>query len=534
MTFALTQALWGLLGLPAIVLLRILDRRPRVMLVPSLIPWRPAAAAAPAGRRRVVLDWPLALQLAAATAVVLAAAGPEVGGGSAGARPVVVVLDNSASMEARSADGTTRFSAARARAMLPVGKIPAGRIVAAVATAPEPRVFTRGDLGAPSGALAEIRTVPAAGDLPGAVAAARAAGGLGALLVVVADDLSALDGLPAGDLVAIRMGGPVRNLGLVAATVEDGRLFAAVRNASRAPEEARLTLASLASGKVIDVRESVIEPGGRAAFTFRLPAGLTGRVELRLPPDDLEADNVVRLSAEPPPRPFLLGRPSPALERALTALGFPEGTRAPDGRRPPAGAGLVVASGRWPESVPTGGFALVVAPPPGSLAGIEALDSQSPDRASPGESEPDFFPGIGDYSFAVPSARALRCGAGSRIILGTAERPLAVLSADGSVCVLAFDPETTDWIKHGSFPIFVARLAERVPALRRLRQSARPEGLLSEDETSCRVGGRERLAPASENAHLRPSARMNLAPWLFALALILLAAEWRLASGRKS
>jgi hypothetical protein len=81
MSLALAPALWGLLLLPVLVVLRILDRRPRVVVVPSLIPWRSAAAAEPpAGRRSILLDWPLLLQMAAVAAVVLAAAGPRLAG----------------------------------------------------------------------------------------------------------------------------------------------------------------------------------------------------------------------------------------------------------------------------------------------------------------------------------------------------------------------------------------------------------------------------------------------------------------------
>jgi hypothetical protein len=258
-----------------------------------------------------------------------------------------------------------------------------------------------------------------------------------------------------------------------------------------------------------------------------------GLVELRLPPDDLTADNVVRLSVEPPPRPVFLGRLAPSVERALAALGFPEGIQGREDAPVPAGSKLVVACGAWPRAAPPGGFALVLDPPEGRLGGVEAGKGVAPAEARLGEGDPDFFPGAGGYSFRISSARALAARPGDQLLLGTAEQPLAVLAAGGSACVLAFDPEATEWVKHASFPVFLARLTEKVPALRSLRWAAKPTGLLSEEETACRVAGKEvrRVGPALAP----PAARgRELAPWLFALALLLLAGEWWLVTRIKA
>ena len=91
MSLALPAALWGLLLLPIVVLLRLLARRPRAMVVPSLIPWREAASASLSDRRPSVrLDAQLVLQLLAVSAAVLALAGPRLETRVSGAREVVV------------------------------------------------------------------------------------------------------------------------------------------------------------------------------------------------------------------------------------------------------------------------------------------------------------------------------------------------------------------------------------------------------------------------------------------------------------
>ena len=141
MSFVLPWALAGLLGIPLLILLERLRRRPRSRVWPSLLLWRGLADEVEVTRRR----WePLLLyECAAVLLLSLAAAGPA-WSGSARGRVVTVLVDESPAMLARRGDGTT---AAEATA----------REVERIARALDP--------------ADELRRIPVTGDLVAAVTA---------------------------------------------------------------------------------------------------------------------------------------------------------------------------------------------------------------------------------------------------------------------------------------------------------------------------------------------------------------------------
>jgi|GEM_PF-6416627 len=113
--FSNPLALWLIALAPIIVLLHTLKFRPRALVVPSLRLWResihePVANAFWQRIRR----WPeMIMQLLALTAFILAAAGFKLPGQGEPPREMLIVLDNSASMRALTEGGETRFEAAK-------------------------------------------------------------------------------------------------------------------------------------------------------------------------------------------------------------------------------------------------------------------------------------------------------------------------------------------------------------------------------------------------------------------------------------
>ncbi len=108
MTLLHPAALWGLLLLPLLLLLRRWQARPRTLVWPSLQLWRAALEATSASRRRV--DRLLLLELAAIGLLCLAAAAPVVRLRE-GVRRLVVLVDTGPHMSARLADGRTASEA---------------------------------------------------------------------------------------------------------------------------------------------------------------------------------------------------------------------------------------------------------------------------------------------------------------------------------------------------------------------------------------------------------------------------------------
>ncbi|HMF15697.1 MAG TPA: BatA domain-containing protein, partial [Gemmataceae bacterium] len=104
-------ALWGLLAVPALVAIYWLRKRFRQMPVSSLMLWRDQKEAKQGGFRIRRLQTPLLffLELLALVLLVGAAAGPSVSMPSAH-RPLVVILDDSYSMQAGGDDSPRKLA----------------------------------------------------------------------------------------------------------------------------------------------------------------------------------------------------------------------------------------------------------------------------------------------------------------------------------------------------------------------------------------------------------------------------------------
>jgi hypothetical protein len=340
-----------------------------------------------------------------------------------------------------------------------------------------------------------------------------------------------------------------------------------VLNSGSAAERVDVTFQA---GDRAGLQQAEIPAGARRGFTFDLPAGTKGFVRFNVAsgagPDALAADDNAWLAAAPEPVPALAldpGRSAARTVRALAALGFPEPRPAVPGET----ARFVVAVGLWPARVPDDGFALVIDPGEGVLAGVQVTGQAGPGRA---RAEGELFPHAGGFEFSVPAARTVDPGSGGVAVLASEPggQALAALSADRRVCVLAFDPESTGWVGHPSFPVFFARLAAACPPLAAMQRGAYLTGapcpaglagplqapggrtvlpgeplteaglysgaggpvlaanLLSPEESACAVAGGELRRSASAGSSVSASATRSIAPWLFAAALLLLAAEW--------
>jgi len=564
-------ALWGLLLLPLIILLRILARRPRRLIVPSLIPWRSAIRAEDVPRRRALrLDGQLLLQLLAAALIVLAISGPQFGRKEVSALSVAIVIDNSASM---GLPGRLEEARAKVQAELQVLKTPLA--ISLWTSSPVPLKIA-GPVSSVQQILktiAEIKALPCGGDMTSAlVAAGGRAGGTGNLLLGVTDDSIGLG--DSGDIRIIQVGRSADNIGIVAAALEENVLFCAVRNNASRNREVLVTLSR--AGKTNMLKKDV-GPGARQSFIFSGIKAQSGFGLLSIADDALSADNLLAFSLAPGTKTELRaaeGKGAASTCRALSALGLGRSVNVSLGDSDAAPA-LRVYSGLWPKQIPKVGFAIVIDPPPGSLDGCQVTEKRF--SCDPGL-QGSFFPHAAGFKIAVSSAAEMKTAPGCQVLLASEGRALIALSRKRNVILFAFDPQQTAWVKHPSFPVFFARLLEEVPALAALRRSfyrsgesvpaglgtglvapggrklvsgevmlqpgiylrdSKPDkavlgvGLLNEDETLAFAGGGDkgRFDPQRIKAARRKksSDSFSLAPGLFALALLLLAIEWILS-----
>lgn len=506
------------LGLLApLVLLYVLKRRRETRVVGSTLLWELAQRDLRAERpwKRLIPHLSLLLQALVVIAGAIALARPAGAGRVPSGARVAVIVDTSASMAARGADGRPRIELARASARAIARSLPPGGAMTLVEAAAEPAVLAPAtdDVAALDRAIGRLATRGSGSGLEPAIALAaeRMRGAPPGSRIVVLTDASH-DGevvLPTGASIEVqRVGEDAGNTGIVALDVR-------ARASDEAPDRAEIFARVARTGEhdvevwvtaSIEGREGLV-----ASRRVRIAAGETEGVVMLgdLPPDPSGRPAVVRvaLSAVDPdtqgapgaldapsldalslddvavaPSPgarrlpvFLIGEPPESIRRVLLAdrdvelfSTTPEALaqrRAGDPEAPDLD-GLLVYSGAIPE-LPPAGDALAIAPTGDSALGLAlGEEREAPRVVTWDENDPRLrFVSFRDVHLAAArpiesaSARAiLTSDVGT--IAGVIERP------DGEATLLAFDPDRSDWPRRPSFVVFVRNVLERVRARR--------------------------------------------------------------------
>ena len=469
-------ALTGLVVVPAIFLWGLLAPRGRPVVVGSLMLWRRALSAGPAGKpsARVRLKNPLLWLDAGAVLLLVAACAQPALHTWAPLEPVAtLVIDRTASMDvARTGDDGPRWrpTLAMVQPLLePRGDVPvrvvwvpggAGSVQAEETTASA--LMARGNE-AWTPLLVQADVWP--------LAAAEAARDP-ARPVLVATDVAPASPVPANVYVQA-CGGRSASAGLVrvATRIDAGRWWLLVAARADADAVGPCTLVASAGGETLVSKDAFLTPGATAEAVFPIsgPPPQALAVELVGPDgaalhDGFPPDNTARLALEPAGRlrVVLVGAPPAALRRAIEARGDADLVDGdPGAGLAPDQADVVVAYG---AAVPTGwvGPAAVILPP-ATVGPVRPGEGQGPAEWRVAQDHPLAealyldAPRLGDagrYSLDTPA----------RLLLGTPEAPLMATwdEAGGRRLAVLFglDEATTDWARRPGFPVFWSRAIE--------------------------------------------------------------------------
>jgi hypothetical protein len=299
--FVTPWALAGLLALPALAAIYYLRSRFRRQPVSSLMLWQHQREAREGGLRVQRLQTPLVffLELAALLLLTLAAAGPE-NLAATGGRPLVVILDDSFSMQAGGDDSARNRATAAVRDEVRAAGGPVRFVLAGEA----PQVLGEAVRGAAEAqaVLEGWRCRAPAASLAEAIGLAVELGGPGSVLLVVSDYAPDFD-LEKGRVRWRAFGEPRPNVAFVnaARTASDAghRLLLEVANLAPAARTTPLVVET-AAGTALHRAELVLSPWESRRVVLKL-ADDTPAVRARLGDDALDIDNRVTLLAEPAP-----------------------------------------------------------------------------------------------------------------------------------------------------------------------------------------------------------------------------------------
>jgi hypothetical protein len=376
------------LALAALLALYLRVRRRQAIPVATLFLWRRVRAPV-VPPRRFRPDAVFWLQVAILAALAAGYVRPYVdrATGAAPQARLLVLLDVSASMQAREPEGV-RFDLARARAEREIARLASSDEAMLVTAGARAGVVLRWstDRTLARRRLEELSALDVPTDLAPALELALSEGRAraGTRILVLTDLPAAESGLAAADLAAVewtRIGRTDNNVGIVGVSVDEppfadaraASVLVLVRNFARAPR--RVVLTAGAGGTPWERRELTLGARGSASVTLRTPPA-SGALELGLDGDDaLAVDDRAWgwIGAHGPMDAVVVTR-SPALaltfERLAAGVSGGRITRlAPEEWTPGATAGhrLAVLDGFVPPEEPDGVGALYVAPPPGNL-----------------------------------------------------------------------------------------------------------------------------------------------------------------------
>jgi hypothetical protein len=294
-------ALVALAALPALAAIYFLRNRYRRRTVSSLMLWRVPARIREGGAKVDRLQLPLIffLELLILLLLVCGATGPR-WQLSSSLRPLMIVLDDSASMLAGTEAGSPRAQAIQAlRRLLAQHRVRSLRVVFA-GTEPRSAAVPADQVAFLDEALEQWTCRQPTARLDDAILFATELDRGEADLLVLTDHPPPDPGGETGRLRWWAFGSSLPNLAFVSArrTVQGDHDRCLIEIAGYAPQTSQATVRLQADGRMLDDTTITLDPGASHRLTFTLPAGV-GPVEAVLPSDALEADNRVFLAVPP-------------------------------------------------------------------------------------------------------------------------------------------------------------------------------------------------------------------------------------------
>ncbi|MFP4112801.1 MAG: vWA domain-containing protein [Spirochaetota bacterium] len=308
MTFANPLGLLLLLSLPVIALLHLFRQERKRREVSSIFLWREVSdQQSRRVRPRLLRNVNLLLQLLAALLASFALAQPVVATGpAAGSQEIVVLVDDSASMQT-AAGGMSHLGLARNRARDIIGRAPRNARILLASAGPSPRIVQpyTSDRALLYERLSSIEPTDGASDLRGALELVRGLGtGDRTDVVLVTDGATSFPddmSLPHG-LSTIVVGGssddPVRpNVAITLFELRarpNGRVFEALIGVGNySPAQVQRTLELIADGEIVSERTLSVPAGEERLVTAAIPRteGIVYEARLAGNEDELTVDD---------------------------------------------------------------------------------------------------------------------------------------------------------------------------------------------------------------------------------------------------
>ena len=473
MSFLVPGAAFLALTLPAIIALYFLRIRRPTRIVPALNLWpdqiRDRQANVP--WQRIRFSWLLLLQLLGAAILVAAAVQPALSAGTSLARHSVVLLDVSASMQARDVT-PSRLDVAKNQIGALIDQLGSQDRMTLLSVGSTPRIIASaiGDRQALHRALDQMSATNGQADLSAALT-------LAAGLVRPGDDARAYffgdgivgplrtdsaNGLPFAAEYH-RVGVSSENVGLTSLVVRAGaQSRAGFLHLQNFGQQARsISLEWRADGRLVDVRPLTLAAGQAEDLVLPVPADATLVSAHAVTSDVFALDDTVSAIARAPRqfRVLLVTAGNVFLEQALRLRSDIQlDVVAPAAYRPSASYAMSIFDRFSPHALPDGPLVMLDPPPNTALAGGPAIGigrTRATDAGDP------LLTNVDLRDVHIARSQDLRASTFGRPLITSLQTPLVLVRDEPFRQVLfGFDLHESDLPLRIAFPILIENLSE--------------------------------------------------------------------------
>ena len=385
---------------------------------------------------------------------------------------VILLLDSSASMQARDVS-PSRLERAKSEALSIIRALRPGDTVSLIAVEAVPRPLLTAEAGLERNALeAAVRDIEASGAVANwepalALAAASATSQANSTVVIISDGAipTGLPSLPS-PVQWLAIGEGSDNRGIVALAAREGRqgpqLFVQVANFADAPAEALVEIQ--VDGQLFDARniELAPYPEGVEGLTFTNLPQTASLIEARLSQaDDFLADNAAWTQRrQTGGQVLLVSRGNLFLERAFSLIpGLSVAQISPDNYPTEGAFDLTVFDRTIPDTVPDGNLLFIAPPDSTPLFSVRAPFTNTLQSGRPQTDHP-ILTFVDFENLHVSQAQAVEPPPWSAILLNSRGGPLIIAGEadERRVAIITFDLLKSDLPLQIDFPILISNL----------------------------------------------------------------------------
>lgn len=458
---------WNLIFMifiPLIILMYILKQRFEEREISSLYLWKKAIRDSEVNTpwQKLKKSLLMLLQIAAVLFIILSLSDPYLFTNSSDAENIIIVIDNTGSMNARY-ENTTRFEAAKSNAEALIKNSSTGGNITIITSAIHPKVeITTNNKKEALSKLVSIKASNSMGDIKEVLSL------IGALAkqqnnttsLIYTDSPLKLEGVN-GKLISMSSKCENISLDYISHSIEGDKLNALVRITNRNQESTSREVSLYGDGKLLAISQNKIEGLETKTIFFNdIPKGsyyLTAEITEK---DDLVEDNIIFdvINQSEKKKVLLVSQKNIFLERAFTSINNIELFKSSTLDIKADGYDLYIFDGILPKSLPAKGSLLIINPPDGKE--IIEVNGNIEGGTSSIQKHP-LTKYVETASFDTTSIKKTNVPNWAEVLIRVGKNPGAMAGnmKGRKICIINFDLHNSEFPLTPEFPIFIYNIS---------------------------------------------------------------------------